>query len=144
MIQLPIKGTIQLLILLVPPEGLEPSWSEQKACCPTNLATDPLGNQHSTIALIPSWGPTCSRTTTCNCFCRPLFGRRKRLECRQLLFESRMVSSLYCRLEQAAAFPVWKTLESHTRLVLIHCAHIWWWTGTHPSCSSGSSLLSES
>ncbi len=69
---------------------------------------------------------------------------RKRLECRQLLFSFRMVSSLYCLLELEAAFPLWKTLESHTRLVLIHCTRIRWWTGTHPSCSSCSPSSSES
>ncbi len=27
-----------------------------ETCCPTNSATDPLGNPHSIIALFPSWG----------------------------------------------------------------------------------------
>ncbi len=35
-------------------EGLEPLSSAQKACCPTNLVTDPLEKPHSIIALFPS------------------------------------------------------------------------------------------
>ncbi len=62
----------------------------------------------------------------------PLFCRKKGLES-QLLFASRTVSSMYCRLEQEAAFPEWRTLESYTRLVLIHGARIQWWSGTHPT-----------
>ncbi len=60
---------------------------------------------------------------------------KKRLESVLLLFTSSTVSSLYCRQEQEAASPlaVWRTLESHTRLVLIHCASIRWWTGTLPT-----------
>ncbi len=58
----------------------------------------------------------------------------QRLECQQLLSASRTVSSesLYCRLEQEAAFPVCRTLESHTRLALIHGARILW-CGWHAS-----------
>ncbi len=56
-----------LLILQVPLGRFE-SWSSaQKACCP---ATDPLGNPHSIDVFYPRRGPTCSRTTTCNCLCR--------------------------------------------------------------------------
>ncbi len=111
----------------------EPSSSAQSACRPTNSATDSLKNIYSIIALFPCWGPSCSRTTTCNRLCRPLFCRNKRLESRLPLFASRTVSSPYCRLEYEAAFPIWRTLESHTRRALIHCARIRWWTGTYPT-----------
>ncbi len=92
-----------------------------------------LGDSYSIIALYPSWGPSCSRTTTCNCLCRPYLFRKKRLESRLLPFASCSVSSLYCQQEQEATFPVWRTLESHTRLALIHGARIRWWTDTHPT-----------
>ncbi len=102
-------------------------------CRPAESATDPLG-MRSIIALFPSlWGPSCSRTNTCYSLCSPLFYHKKRLESVLLLFASRTVLSLYCRREQEAASPVWKTLESHTRLVLIYCARKRWWTGTHPT-----------
>jgi hypothetical protein len=52
--QLPIQGIIKLVFLLVPPEGLEPSSSVQKACRPTNSATDLLGNPPFIIDLFPS------------------------------------------------------------------------------------------
>jgi hypothetical protein len=53
-IQLPSNASIHLLILHVPLERFEPSLSAQGACRPSNSATDPLGNPHSTIALFPS------------------------------------------------------------------------------------------
>ncbi len=125
-----IKSKIYFLIFLVLPAGIEPLRSAKKVCCPANSATDPLSNLLSIIALFPSWGPSCSHTTTCYCFCCPLFYHKKRLESRLILFASSTVLSLHYQLEQEAAPPVWRTLESHTRLVLIHGARIRWWTGT--------------
>ncbi len=61
--------------------------------------------------------------------CRPLFRSTKRLECWQLLFASRTVSSLYCWLEQKA----WRTHKStnmqniqnmHIEKDILHILHI--------------------
>ncbi len=130
-----IRSKICFLLLVVLPAGIEPLPSAKEVCCPASSATDPLRKLLSIIALFPSWGPSCccSRTTTCYSLCSPLFYHKKHLESMLLLFASPTVSSLYCWLEQEAASPVWRTLESQTRLVLIHCAGKPWWAGTHPT-----------
>ncbi len=135
-VDLPREVIDYLLNWHVLPKGLKPSSSAQKVCQPANSATDPLENPHSIIALFPSWGASCSRTTTCNRLCCALFCCKKRLQSRLLPFASRTVSSLYCWQEQEAAFPVWRTLESHQDLCWFHAlvyygglAHI------QPSCA---------
>jgi hypothetical protein len=69
-IHLPSDAIIHFLILHVPPDstGVWTLIFSTETCRPMNSATDPLRNPSSIIAFFPSWGPSCSRTTTCTVF----------------------------------------------------------------------------
>ena len=76
----------------------------------------------ATIAWSPIPGPSCLRTTTYN-------HHHCSLICSRKLWESRLIPDAWqtvlfqsLQLEQEEGVPVWRTLESHTRLVLSHGA----------------------
>ena len=76
----------------------------------------------ATIAWSPIPGPSCLQTTTyihhhCSLICR-----RKLLESRLIPDAWQTVLFQSLQLEQEEGVPVWRTLESHTRLVLSHGA----------------------
>ncbi len=77
----------------------------------------------STIAWSPIPGPSCSCTTTYNhCSCSQIYCRKLQ-ESQQILDAWRRVLFWWRPLpvEQEEGTPVWRTLESHTRLVLVLC-----------------------
>jgi hypothetical protein len=74
------------------------------------------------IALSPIPGPSCSRTTIYNHHhCFPIC-HRKHHQSQPILVAWRRVLSRSRPLEPEEGVPVWRILESHTRLVLVHGA----------------------
>jgi hypothetical protein len=53
----PRESNHSLFVFRVPQEGFEPLSSAQKACRPTNLATDPLGKLIPLLLVSPAEGP---------------------------------------------------------------------------------------
>jgi hypothetical protein len=90
------------------------------------------------IAWSPMTGPNCSHTTTNIRHGRPVSYHNLRPECQPIPLASGRGSFQYRPLGQEEAAPVWRTLEQHTRLGLIHGARRRWLTGsqwqasTHP------------
>ena len=84
----------------------------------------------ATTAWSPIPGPSCSRTTTYNHHRRLLIYRRKLRESLLHLDAWQRVLSLQHPLEQEEGVPVWRTLESHTKLVLVHGIRRLFWIGT--------------
>ena len=76
----------------------------------------------ATIAWSPIPGPSCLRTTTYNHHHHSLFCSRKLQESRPIPDAWQKVLFLSLQLEQEEGVPVWRTLDSHTRLVLFHGA----------------------
>ena len=76
----------------------------------------------ATIALSPIPGPSCLQTTTYNHHHCSLICRRKLLESQLIPDAWQTVLFLSLQLEKEEGVPVWRTLESHTRLVLSHGA----------------------
>ena len=74
------------------------------------------------IAWSPIPGPSCSRTTIYNHHHRSPIYHRKHQESQPILIAWRRVLSRSRPLEPEEGVPVWRTLESHTRLVLVHGA----------------------
>ena len=77
----------------------------------------------ATIAWSPIPGPSCLRTTTYNHHHCSLICHRKLQESRLIPDACQTVLIQSLQLEQEEGVPVWRTLESHTRLVLSHSTH---------------------
>ena len=58
--------------------------------------------------------------------------RRQLLESRLILFACQRVLSRSLPVEQVEGVPVWRKLEWHTTLVIVHGARKRLWTDTHP------------
>ncbi len=84
----------------------------------------------ATTAWSPITGPSCSRTTAYNHHHRLLIYRRKLRESQLFLDTWQRILSLYYPLEQEEGVTVWRTLESHTKLVLVHGVRRLLWIGT--------------
>ncbi len=78
---------------------------------------------YATISWSPNSGPSCSRTTNYNYHHCLLIYCRKLRESQPLLDAWRRVLSLSHPPKQEEGVPVWRTLESHTKLVLVHGVH---------------------
>ncbi len=83
------------------------------------------------IAWSPMTGPSCSHTTTDIRLGRLVSYHNLRPVSPLIPLASGRGSLQYCPPGQEEAAPVWRTLEQHTRLELIHGAHRRWLTGWH-------------
>jgi hypothetical protein len=84
------------------------------------------------IAWFPMTGPSCSHNTTDIRHGRPVSYHTLRPESQLISLASGRGSFHYLPPGQEEAAPVWRTLEQHTRLELIHGARRRWLTGRHP------------
>ena len=85
----------------------------------------------ATIACFPMWGPSCLRTTTyIHRHCYGIY-HRQLLENRLILSAFQRVSFQSLPVEQVVGVQVWRILEWHTVLVIVHGARTRWWTHTH-------------
>ena len=97
----------------------------------------------ATIAWSPIPGPSCLRTTTYNHHHCSLICRRKLQESRLIPDAWQKVLFQSLQLEQEEGVPVWRTLESYTRLGLSHGARRLLQIDTDPARLRSSNNKSE-
>ena len=84
------------------------------------------------IASFPIPAPSCWCTTIYSRQRRPWFYRMLRQKSPLTLFTFQRESFRSAPLKQVEAVPVWRKLELHTRLEIVHCASRRWRIDTYP------------